>query len=88
MNYLKFTDKYLHGKSDPKNSEFDIFIFALRNIKEIEIPSSIKIISSLAFDDCKQLSKVDFASNSNLQTNGESAFISTNFYSIKCFINR
>ena len=42
-------DKYLLGKTDPTSDEFDKFLFVRRDIKEISIPSNIKIISSYAF---------------------------------------
>ena len=38
-------DKYLIGKRDPNSNEFDILLFACRDIKEISIPSNIKVIS-------------------------------------------
>ena len=60
-------NKYLIGKSDENNDEFDILLFASRDIDEIVIPSSIKIISSYAFKDCDKLTKVEFETNSNLQ---------------------
>ena len=42
-------DKYLLGKTDPNIDEFDKFLFLRRDIKEISIPSNIKIISSDSF---------------------------------------
>ena len=61
-------DEYLIGKSESSNEEFDTLLFVRRDIKEISIPSNIKIISSYAFDKCKNLTKVEFETNSNLQT--------------------
>ena len=48
-------DKILLGKSDEKNDEFDILLFACRDVEKYSIPSNIKIISSNAFDYCKKL---------------------------------
>ena len=50
-------DKVLFGKSDEKNDEFDILLFACRDIEKVSIPSNIKIISSNAFDYCKKINE-------------------------------
>ena len=51
-------DKYLVGKSDSSKVEFDILLFACRDIEDICILSNIKIISSFAFSECKKLTKM------------------------------
>ena len=75
-------NKYLLGKSDPNNDEFDILYFASRDIKEISIPSNIKIISSYAFSECKNLTKVEISPNSNLEIIESYAFSYTNITEI------
>ena len=75
-------DKYLIGKTDPNNEEFDILLFACRDIQEISIPSNIKIISSYAFENCNNLRKVEISPNSNLQIIGPHAFTDSNIESI------
>ena len=70
-------DKYLVGKSEPNKEEFDVLLFARRDINEISIPSNIKIISSSAFFLCRNLNKVEIPTNSNLQLIGSSAFESS-----------
>ena len=75
-------DKYLLGKSDSNQDEFDILLFARRDIEEISIPSNIKIISSYAFANCDNLIKVEIPPNSNLQAIERYAFISTNINEI------
>ncbi|KAK8895682.1 hypothetical protein M9Y10_013566 [Tritrichomonas musculus] len=75
-------NKYLLGKSDPNNDEFDILYFASRDIKEISIPSNIKIISSYAFSGCKNLTKVEISPNSNLEIIESYAFSYTNINEI------
>ena len=67
-------NKYLLGKSGENHNEFDILLFASRDIKEISIPSNIKIISSYAFENCENLTKIEIPKNSKLQTIGSSAF--------------
>ena len=50
-NQFIFKDnKLLLGKTCPDNDEFDVILFAARDIEEISIPSNIKIISSYAFE--------------------------------------
>lgn len=61
-------NKYLLGKSDPNNDEFDILLFASRDIEKISIPSNIRIISSYAFNYCLSLKKVEIPLNSNLES--------------------
>lgn len=59
-------DKYLLGKTNPRNNEYDILLFASRNIEEVSIPSNIKILSSYSFYNCKNLAKVEIEPNYNL----------------------
>ena len=75
-------DKYLLGKTNNNNDEFDILLFASRNIEEISIPSNIKIISSSAFYNCTNLTKIEIPSNSNLQTIESYAFSKSNIKEI------
>ena len=49
QNIQFFEDKLLIGKSNPKIDEYDILIFAARDIKSVTIPSSIKKIERDAF---------------------------------------
>ena len=51
-------NKYLLGKSDPNIDEFDTLLFACRDIKEIYIPLSIKIISSFVFHMFEKFDKI------------------------------
>ena len=76
-------DKYLFGKSNPNSNVFDTLLFARRDIKEIVIPSSIKIISSYdAFQDCRNLNKVEIPPNSKLQAIEKFAFTSSSIEEI------
>ena len=70
-------DKYLLGKTDPNSDEFDNFLYAIRNTKEISIPSNIKIISPFAFYQCYDLTKVEIPTNSNLEIIGSDSFSQT-----------
>ena len=73
-NFIFKDDKYLLGKSDENQEEFDTLIFVRRDIETICIPSNIKVISSFAFRNCKYLRKVKFQPNSNLQNIEEYTF--------------
>lgn len=68
-------NKYLIGKSDAKKDEFDILLFACRDIEKISIPSNIKTISSCAFNHCHKLAKVEIPNNSKLEKIGSKAFL-------------
>ena len=48
-------DKYLLGKVDRANDEFDILLFARRDIEEISIPSNVTKICENAFLDCSKI---------------------------------
>ncbi|KAK8898133.1 hypothetical protein M9Y10_000403 [Tritrichomonas musculus] len=74
-NYFVFKyNNYLLGKTDENEDEFDNFLFAKRNIREVSIPPNIKVISPYAFDMCRYLRAIEIPTNSNLQTNGSYAF--------------
>ena len=47
-------DKFLLGKTDQNSDDFDVLLFANRNLEGDEvIPPNIKIIASSAFNDTK-----------------------------------
>ena len=75
-------DKYLLGKTDNDSDVYDTLLFARRDIKESYIPSNIKMISSYAFQNCKNLTKIEFQSDSNLQTIDSYAFSYANIQNI------
>ena len=75
-------DKYLVGKTDSNKDEFDILLFGFRCIKDISIPSNIKIISPFAFYECIYLTEVKIPKDSNLQIIGSNAFSYSNIYEI------
>ena len=75
--FIMKENKILLGKSDENKDEFDTILYGYRDIKEISIPSNIKIISSYAFHNCTKLAKIEIPPNSNLQTIERSAFSCT-----------
>lgn len=75
--YFKYADEeenVIIGKSDNNNEQFDVIVFANRNIENVIIPSYIKYIKSYAFYCCSSLGNVEFQSESSLESIGESSF--------------
>ncbi|KAK8899929.1 hypothetical protein M9Y10_002252 [Tritrichomonas musculus] len=79
--YSYFDDKFIIGKSDIAN-DFDVLIFARRDIVEGTIPPFIKIIGPYAFAHCNKLQKLIIPQNSQLKQIGRGAF---NYSSIADF---
>lgn len=46
-------EKLILGKSDIERNEYDIIVFAFKNIKKVTIPSNIKKIASYSFSICR-----------------------------------
>ncbi|KAK8897947.1 hypothetical protein M9Y10_000189 [Tritrichomonas musculus] len=80
FSYLN--NSFILGKSDPWNGEYDILIFARRDIKKAVIPSFIKQIGPNAFDGCKQLESVEFPPDSQLSEIKQKAFSNTSLKEI------
>ena len=77
FKYLDDQQQIIIGKSDKKSENFDVLIFASRNIIEAIIPSQIKHISSFAFNKCTKLQTVFISENSILHSIGKKAFSSS-----------
>lgn len=74
--YFKYyEDKFIIGRKNLTVKNFDVLIFAPRNIKNVTIPSFIKEIASCAFGSCKYLQKVEFSNDSQLEVIGKQAFM-------------
>ena len=80
--YRSIGNKFIIGKTSIKQTSFDCFVFCSRDVKSITIPSCIKHISPFSFSDCENLQKVEFASDSKLQTIENSAFSSSSIEAI------
>lgn len=80
--YRSIDNKFIIGKKIIEQTNFDCFVFCSRDVKGITIPSCIKHISPFSFSDCKNLQKVEFASDSKLQTIENSAFSSSSIEAI------
>lgn len=81
--FIWVEDSFLLGKSDVKIDDFDVLIFARKNIEKVKIPSNIKRIGSYCFWCCKNLQSVEFSANSKLSSIGDGAFYSTQIENIQ-----
>ena len=79
--FSMYNGTFLLGKSDLKN--FDVLLFANRNIEKAEIPSFIKIIDSYSFANCLNLKNVFFSQDSELRIIKKYAFTETAIESIR-----
>lgn len=61
-------------KSNPEKENFDVLVFAFRNIEKVVIPSFIEVIEPCAFSSCTQLRQVEFYEDSKLRIIGKNAF--------------
>ena len=75
--YCRIDEKFIYGKSNIEQLNYDILIFCVRNIESITNPSFVKKICSSAFSDCTNLHQVEIPINSELQTIENDAFINT-----------
>ena len=82
-NFKYYNDNFIIGKSNPNIDDFDMIIFAKRNLTEIEIPSFIRIIWPYVFYKQENLKTVTFQPDSKLQIIGEYAFASSGINSIE-----
>lgn len=74
FKYLNEENKVIIGKSNLSSNDFDVLVFASRDISQIRIPSYIKYISPYCFEGCMKLQTVEFEDNSELISIGREAF--------------
>lgn len=72
--YLDEEEKIIVGKSNSKCDEFDVLIFASRDIEKVTIPSTIKQIGSHSFEECNCIIRLIFEEESHVETIGSYAF--------------
>lgn len=73
-NLLFLNEKIIIGKTDQNNDNYDVILFACRDIEEENIPDYVKKIGPYAFSKCKQLRTIHFSENSQLSEICEGAF--------------
>ncbi|KAK8838602.1 hypothetical protein M9Y10_033234 [Tritrichomonas musculus] len=79
--YLCLDKKYIIGKSSESSEDYDVLVFAVRDIVEAIIPSFIKKIGPFAFNNCDKLVRIEIPSEPKLETIDEYAFISSSIES-------
>ncbi|KAK8889654.1 hypothetical protein M9Y10_034407 [Tritrichomonas musculus] len=80
--FLPDQNKVMVGKSNSEQDNFDVIMFACRDIEKVIIPNYIKHIDSFAFFECYNLKSVEFSEDSQLQSVGDSCFSSTSIQRI------
>lgn len=70
-----FDSKTIIGKSDPNNKNYDVLVFASRDIEIVKIPSFIRIIGYNALNGCDSIQKVEFSDDSQLEIIQQNAFL-------------
>ncbi|KAK8846463.1 hypothetical protein M9Y10_020485 [Tritrichomonas musculus] len=80
--FSSYKNDFILKKSTPKSDEFDVLIFARRNIERAIIPSFVKQIAPFAFMNCTVLDTVEIPSNSKLQIIGKFSFSFASFVKI------
>ena len=72
--FLFYSLKFLLGKTNKNSEEFDLLLFARRDIEQEKIPSFVKQIDKYAFCECKFVKSIEFEENSKHQKIKKSAF--------------
>ena len=86
----KYGQFFILGKSNIRNKQYDVLIFAHKDIEVAIIPSFIKRIAQSAFGNCTKLKQIEFEENSQLQVIDEYAFLASSLndsYSSKTSID-
>lgn len=83
FTFLDEEQKIIVGKLSEKSDTFDCIVFSCRDVKRVVIPSSIKYVSSYAFEDCFDLTSVTFSDDSKLEKLGTNSFNCTMIETIR-----
>lgn len=81
-NFLIYENNFLIGKEYKESKEYDVLLFARRNIEEAMIPSFIKKIAPYAFESCKKLKHISFPNDTQLKAIENFAFYKSHLESI------
>ena len=73
-NFIYKDNQFLLGKTDPKSDNFNVLLFARRDLTKAIIPSNVTVISASAFDGCSSLRTIEIQSDSQLKKIGRNAF--------------
>ena len=72
-NFISIDDKFIFGKKDENSDDFEVLVFACRDIKEYKIPPNITRIASNAFES-SSIRRITFPAQ--LKEIGKNAFAS------------
>lgn len=81
-NFQNFEGKMIVGKSNPSQEEFDILVFANRDVERVSVPPSIKYISMYSLFQCQNLNVINFSKDSELISINDFAFCWSQIVSI------
>ena len=56
--YKSYDDRFIIGKSNPEQENFDVLVFCSRNVDEVTIPDFIEIIGPSSFEQCIKLRSI------------------------------
>lgn len=82
LNFSVYENKFLLTKSSKEQKVFDVLLLYFGKDENVLIPDFVEIICELAFNECKQIRKVETSVNSKLKTIESSAFFNTSIESI------
>lgn len=81
--YQFYDDKFLLKKSQKDKEEYDVLLFARRDIKQGTIPPFISHICQYCFCDCKGLESIQFSEESKLKSISKNSFFKSPITSIQ-----
>lgn len=81
-NFIFYNNQLILSKSKPSQIEYDILLFAPRNVETINIPSFIKNIKSYCFQFCEKMTSIIFSDDSLLSIIEKFAFEKSSIDSI------
>lgn len=89
-NFLFLDSSVLLGKSFKNSEDFDVIVYAKKNIEKVSIPSFVKRIGPFAFNRCTKLKHINISNDSELTSIGNNAFSSCPFeeISIPSYVNK
>ncbi|KAK8836378.1 hypothetical protein M9Y10_039721 [Tritrichomonas musculus] len=73
-NIVYYDKDFILGKSNSKSENFDVIVFASKDVRKVTIPSFITKIGSGCFSGCQKLVTIEFSDDSKLREIGMHAF--------------
>lgn len=65
--YISVDDKFVFGKSNMDQENYDIFVHCARNVTNVMIPENIEIIGTFCFNFCNQIDSFEISKDSKLR---------------------